>query len=188
MKFRTKGFIKTFCYRDLFIPGFTIKVKVYGPSLRSADYRRPRYRVYCIGYTVQGIGEAVRMSTERRSQRTCSSYSKTSNSRTCLLILLIKLVILQSKSKILRLVIYKGDYSEYEADNWKRYKFHQTHAKTKFKTQFKCNHDRFYEERIPNKVGYVHIAMTWSISYGQCYCLKIEKNLIISLQINEFQF
>ena len=41
MKFRTKGFIKTFCYRDLFIPGFTIKVKVYGPSLRSADYRRP---------------------------------------------------------------------------------------------------------------------------------------------------
>ena len=42
MKFRTKGFIKTFCYRDLFIPGFTIKVKVYGPSLRSADYRRPK--------------------------------------------------------------------------------------------------------------------------------------------------
>ena len=41
MKFRTKGFIKAFCYRDLFIPGFTIKVKVYGPSLRSADYRRP---------------------------------------------------------------------------------------------------------------------------------------------------
>ena len=42
MKFRTKGFIKTFCYRDLFIPGFTIKVKVYGPALRLADYRRPR--------------------------------------------------------------------------------------------------------------------------------------------------
>ena len=41
MKFGTKGFIKTFCYQDLCISGFIIKLKVYGPSLRSAVYRRP---------------------------------------------------------------------------------------------------------------------------------------------------
>ena len=30
-----------YCYHDLSISGFTVKPKVYGPSLRSAVYRRP---------------------------------------------------------------------------------------------------------------------------------------------------
>ena len=41
MKFGTIGFIKIYCYHDLSSSGFTIKPKVYGPSLRSAVYRRP---------------------------------------------------------------------------------------------------------------------------------------------------
>ena len=42
MKFGTIGFIKIYCYHDLSSSGFTIKPKVYGPSLRSAVYRRPK--------------------------------------------------------------------------------------------------------------------------------------------------
>ena len=41
MKSGTRGIIKTCGHNDQFITGFTIKPKVYGPSLRSADYRRP---------------------------------------------------------------------------------------------------------------------------------------------------
>ena len=43
MKFGTTRFIKIDCYHDLSSSGFTIKPKVYGPSLRSAVYRRPRW-------------------------------------------------------------------------------------------------------------------------------------------------
>ena len=41
MKSGIRGFIKIYCYHDLSILGFTVKPKVYGPSLRSVVYRRP---------------------------------------------------------------------------------------------------------------------------------------------------
>ena len=43
MKFGNIGFIKIYCNHDLSSSGFTIKPKVYGPSLRSAVYRRPKF-------------------------------------------------------------------------------------------------------------------------------------------------
>ena len=48
MKSGTRGFIKIYCYHDLSISGFTMKPKVYGPSLRSAIYRRPRSDFFLI--------------------------------------------------------------------------------------------------------------------------------------------